>query len=79
MVSAGVLLLAAVAWRGRLSRGAVATLSVGYGLLVLGRYFGVTVPTLFGRPVNLYWDGQQIPRFLWVSAKESPWWVWYKP
>ena len=68
-------LLALVAWRGRLSRGAVAALSVGYGLLVLGRYFGVTVPTLFGRPVNLYWDGQQIPRFVWVSAQDHPWWV----
>jgi hypothetical protein len=68
-------LLAAVAWRGELSRRVVAVLSVVYGLFVLGRYFHVTVPTLFGRPVNLYWDGQQIPRFVWVSAQDHPWWV----
>ena len=33
------------------------------------------VPSLFGRPVNLYWDGQQIPRFLWVTARDQPGWV----
>jgi hypothetical protein len=69
------LLLVAVAWRGRLSRRAIAALSGVYGLFVLGRYFHVTVPTLFGRPVNLYWDGQQIPRFVWVSAQDHPGWV----
>ena len=45
-----------------------------YLLLVLGRYGDVTVPSLFGRPINLYWDGAQIPRFLWVSAQEWAWW-----
>ncbi|MCB1982031.1 MAG: hypothetical protein KDF63_08915 [Rhodoferax sp.] len=68
-------LLAWVAWRGAPSRRALAWLTAGYALLVVGRYFDVTVPTLFGRPVNLYWDGQQIPRFLWVSARDHPWWV----
>ena len=47
----------------------------GSAQIVLGRYADVTVPALFGRPVNLYWDGQQIPRFLWVSARDAPWWV----
>ncbi len=41
---------------------------------MLGRYGDVTVPSLFGRPINLYWDGVQIPRFLWVSAQEWAWW-----
>jgi len=36
--------------------------------LAFGRYADVTVRGLFGRPVNLYWDGQQIPTFLSVSA-----------
>jgi len=74
-VALWLLLLFAVAWRGALSRRALAIASVGYLLLVLGRYADVTVPALFGRPVNLYWDGQQIPRFLWVSAREYPWWL----
>lgn len=69
------LLLVLVAWRGQLSPRWLTALSVLLLLMVIGRYANVTVPTLFGRPVNLYWDGQQIPRFLWVSARESPAWV----
>ncbi|MCU0956552.1 MAG: sulfatase-like hydrolase/transferase [Hydrogenophaga sp.] len=44
-------------------------------LLVLGRYADVTAPSLFGRPISLYWDIPQLPRFLWVSAQNHPWWV----
>jgi hypothetical protein len=43
--------------------------------LVLGRYADVTAPSLFGRPISLYWDLPQVPRFLWVSARNHPWWV----
>ncbi len=50
-------------------------LSVLVLVLVLGRYADVTAPSLFGRPVSLYWDVPQIPRFLWVSARSHPWWV----
>ena len=67
-------LLAVVAWAGRLSRPLLALFTVAYLLLVLGRYLDVTVPSLFGREINLYWDGAQIPRFLWVSAQDLPWW-----
>lgn len=74
-VALWVLLLAAIAWRGALSNRALAWLSAGFLGVVLGRYFDVTVPALFGRTVNLYWDGQQIPTFLWVSARDYPWWV----
>lgn len=69
------LVLGAVAWRGHLSARFLTALSALFMLLILGRYANVTVPTLFGRPVNLYWDGQQIPRFLWVSARDHPWWI----
>lgn len=69
------LVLGAVAWRGQLPARVLTGLSLVFMLLLLGRYANVTVPTLFGRPVNLYWDGQQIPRFLWVSARDHPWWV----
>ncbi len=74
-VALWLVLLVAVAGRGRLSRRMLAVISVAYLVLVLGRYADVTAPALFGRPVNLYWDGPQIPRFLWVSAREYPWWV----
>jgi hypothetical protein len=74
-VALWLVLLGWVAWRGVPSPRALAALTCTYALLVIGRYFDVTVPALFGRPVNLYWDGQQIPRFLWVSARDHPWWV----
>lgn len=69
-----VVLLLVVWWRGRLGSRGVTALTMGYLLLVLGRYADVTVPALFGRPINAYWDLPQIPRFLWVSAREWPWW-----
>jgi len=74
-VAAWLLMLVLVAWRGQPSARTLTLATLGYLLLVLGRYFDVTVPTLFGRPVNLYWDGQQLPRFLWVTARDHPWWV----
>jgi hypothetical protein len=70
-----LVLLAAVAWRGPLSPRALTALTLAYLLLVLGRYLDVTAPSLFGREVNLYWDGAQIPRFLWVTAQDFPWWI----
>jgi hypothetical protein len=70
-----VALLAWVAWRGVPGPRGLWLASAGVVLLALGRYFDVTVPALFGRPVNLYWDGQQIPTFLWVSARDYPAWV----
>ncbi len=75
-------LLLVLAWRGLLHRaptvpraGVITALTAVYLLLVLGRYADVTTPALFGRPVNVYWDGAQIPRFLWVAAQEWPWWA----
>jgi hypothetical protein len=69
-----LVLLAVVARRGVLPRRGVAAIAAVYFLLVLGRYIDVTVPSLFGRPVNLFWDIPQIPRFLWVSAQSLPLW-----
>lgn len=63
-----------LAWAGRTDRWSLSALTAVYLLLVLGRYADVTVPSLFGRPINVYWDLPQIPRFLWVSAQERPWW-----
>lgn len=68
-------LLFVVARAGAPSRRVLAGFTLLFMLLVLGRYGDVTVPALFGRQINLYWDGQQIPRFLWVSAQALPAWT----
>jgi hypothetical protein len=68
-----LLLLAAVAWRGALSRGAAGMLAGVYLLLVVLRYADVTVPALFGRSLSLYWDVPQLPRFLWVAVTGGAW------
>jgi len=57
------------------SRRTLWALAIGILCLVLGRYVDVTAPSLFGRPVSLYWDLPQLPRFLWVSAGNYPLWV----
>ena len=68
-------LLALVGVFGRLPRAAAALLAAGYLLLVVGRYVDVTTPSLFGRELNLYWDVPQIPRFLWVTARDYSAWA----
>jgi hypothetical protein len=58
-----------------ISSAKIALLALGYFLLVVGRYIDTTAPALFGRAVNLYWDGWQVPRLLWVMAKNQPLWL----
>jgi Sulfatase len=70
-----VIILLIVWSRGALSRRATVALTLGYMLLVTGRYFDTTAPALFGRNINLYWDALQIPRVVWVSLKSYPAWV----
>ncbi len=67
-----VLVLALVAWRGALSARLTTALTIGYLALILGRYLDVTVPSMFGRPLNLFWDIPQLPRGLWVWAQGQP-------
>lgn len=69
-----VILLICVGRQGDLSPRLLGGLTTAYLMLVLGRYLDVTAPALFGRDINLYWDGAQIPRFLWVAAQDSPLW-----
>ncbi|HEY1059466.1 MAG TPA: sulfatase-like hydrolase/transferase [Limnobacter sp.] len=71
-----MLLMAAwTVWRGRLGQRVLSVLSGFYLLLVVGHYADMVVPNLLGRPINLYWDLPQLPRFVWVSAKGLPWWM----
>ena len=70
------LLLLWMAWRQpALSPRRLGVLSAVVCVLVLGRYADVTAPSLFGRPINVYWDLPQLPRFLWVSAADHPAWL----
>ena len=68
------LLLLVLALYGRVTRTVVSVVTAVCFVLVLGRYVDVIVPGAFGRPINLYWDGAQVPRFLWVTAQKLPWW-----
>ena len=68
-----LILLVTVRWRGSVPPRGLSLLTTVYLLLVLGRYVDVTAPALFGRPLNLYWDVPQIPRFLWVAIQDQPW------
>lgn len=42
-------------------------------LLVLGRYVQVTVPALFGRPIDLFWDVPHIPDLIASAASRLSW------
>lgn len=71
-----VMVLAAwVALFGKPSFRALGILAAIYLLMVVGRYADVVVPNLLGRPVNLYWDVPELPRFLWVTAQGFPLWL----
>ena len=61
--------------RGNVPRWLLNGLAAVYALLVVGRYVDVIAPSLFGRPISLYWDVPQIPRFVWVTASSLPWWA----
>lgn len=70
-----LLLLVIVAWSGRPGARTLDLLAAVFLVLVLGRYLDVTVPALFGRPVNLYWDTLQLPRFIDVASQAYSGWV----
>lgn len=53
----------------------IALLAVVCTLVALGRYADVTVPALFGRPINLYWDTQHLPRVAAMLTESIPTWV----
>ncbi|MDP2016288.1 hypothetical protein [Hydrogenophaga sp.] len=69
-----VVLMAWVAWRGRLSSRAATVSAVGFMALVLVRYASVTAPAVLGRPVNVYWDGRHASELLRLAAQSWPAW-----
>jgi len=68
------LLMAWVAWRGRLSARGATLLTACFMALVVVRYAFVTAPAVLGRPVNVYWDGRHAGELLRVAAQSMPGW-----
>ena len=77
-IEIALLLLALVAWTsfvrplGTVARVALTLLMLA---LLFGRYAEVTAPALYGRPVNLYWDSQHLPKVAAMLAEVGPWWL----
>lgn len=76
-VEFAVLLLALAVsntWLGRTPRAVLAFLSGVVVFFGLGRYAYVTVQALYGRDINLYWDGPQFAAVTGMFARvASPW------
>jgi hypothetical protein len=66
--------LAACRWWYAPSLGAVRWLAVVWVLLVIGRYIEVTVSSLYGRNISLYWDLQHVSSVsAMFAAVANPW------
>jgi len=48
----------------------IAAIAGACTVLAAGRYADVTVPALFGRPINLYWDGRHLPAVLSLATDD---------
>jgi hypothetical protein len=55
--------------------GTTLALTVLLFVLAVGRYADVTAPALYGRPVNLYWDAQHLPRVAAMLAQVAHPWI----
>jgi hypothetical protein len=75
-LAACLLLMAAASYRvGAPSRRALRWLSVFGVFLVIGRYADVTVPALYGRDINLYFDGRRLSAVGAMLARPASWWL----
>jgi hypothetical protein len=50
-------------------------LAAAWVFLVVGRYADVTAPALYGRPINLYWDGRRLSAVAAMLARPAAWWI----
>lgn len=69
-----LVLLAALAWgarRGALPAWLPTVLAVAWLLLAVARYFEITAPALYGRPVNLYWDLRHVGNVVGMLAEAA--------
>ena len=77
-VEFGVLLLGLAvsnAWLGPTRRGVLVLLSALIVLFALGRYAYVTVQALYGRDINLYWDGPQFASVIGMFVRVASVWA----
>ena len=71
-----LLVLVVASARGRyLGRGATNAITALLVIFVVARYFEVTAPGLYGRPVNLYWDAPHLPKVAAMLIEVAPWWL----
>ncbi len=71
-----VVVLLAVYWkRSGFSRSTQHWLALLWVFLVLGRYVDVTVPSLYGRDLNLYWDARHLPAISAMLATVAESWL----
>jgi hypothetical protein len=69
-----LVLLGVLAWgtrRGALPAGLPTALAVAWLLLAVVRYFEITAPALYGRPVNLYWDLRHVSNVVRMLAEAA--------
>lgn len=59
---------------GAISNGAISLLAALLTVMAVLRYLDVTIPALFGRPINLFWDGRHLPQVIVMAADGHPWW-----
>lgn len=69
---AALLAAALLAWHGRPSTRALRWLAAGTVVLVIVRAVEVTSAAMFGRSLNLYWDGRHLGTML--AMNDTPWW-----
>jgi hypothetical protein len=60
---------------GAVSPAALRWITVGWIVLIVGRYADVTATALFGRDINLYWDLRFIPDVVSLLAKAAHVWL----
>ena len=70
-------LVLAQGWRGPMSAATLRWVSILWVTLILGRYVDVTVRSLYGREINLYWDLRFVPdvsaMFAFVAKRWHAW------
>ena len=76
-LAAYILLCVALSRRGRrpTSSASLRWITIGWIVLVVGRYADVTASALFGRDINLYWDLRFIPDVVSLLAKAAHVWL----
>lgn len=74
VIALGIMLIARTASK-RAAQRRLAWLSALLAAMAVLHYVDVTVSGLFGRPLNLFWDGPHLPVLLMMAAVSSPVWL----